>query len=466
MYKCRVNQIVIYLIYIFFGIWLFMKCDFESIYVLEYITLLISYFIVGGIVVLLVFSHRADIFEPIYLTLVLLIGLFSVAPICLTAAGTDTLYGKNFMGGCIKTTIIYVFCSISLCFGYYQKVYSFEVGQTNLEEKLNNKKILLQVMYGIWGICFFIGISFETLALGRSFMYILTLGGMGINDMGTATISSVNFLLNFSYSCILPWLYIMFLEKNSIKKGIVTYCMVMLYIVCGWRNVIIIVALSYITVYYINKNKRPSKKGIIMCLIVGVIFLGALGSARYGLRNGQRTKINLLDTNSILFALESNFNLYQPFYAIVKTIPAKFGYSWGKGMIFDTLITFVPRAIWPQKPLARDFALLEAIRLSTSDTVIDGAAMAVPSIAEFYVDFGIIGSIILCFFAGKILQECTKLYKRSTHTFHTLALYGVIFGVLDVLVMRGYMPNNFYYVIFLIWPYWIAKRVEAKGKLF
>lgn len=463
MDKYRTNQIIIFLLYCGIGVWLYTLCDFESIYSTEYSILLLSYFIVAGLIVILIFTRKADIFEPIYLTLVLLIGLFSVAPICLTSAGTVALFGRNFMGGCIKTTLIYISACFALCFGYYQKQWRYYNGPIRLENNIHNRKNILIAMYVIWIVGFLIGMWYEQKALGRSPLYILTLGGLGENNAGVATVSSVNFLLNFSYSCILPWLYIMYLGKNKLAKIVITYCMVMLYVVCGWRNVIIIVALSYIVVYYMNLNRRPSRKLIVACIFVGVLFLGLLGSMRYGLRNGIKTEVKIFDIDSILFALESNFNLYQPFYGIVENYPAKYSYTLGEGMIFDTLITFIPRAIWSAKPLARDFALLEAIRKSTSNSVIDGAAMAVPSIAEFYVDFGITGTIVLSYIAGRVLQNCTRWYKSPDRTFMSLTLYGIVFGVLDVLVMRGYMPNNFYYIIFLTWPHFVAKYIERKG---
>lgn len=466
MSKCKINQVIIIFLYMFIGAWLITVCDFTSKYVLEYIILLLSYFIVAGMLMVLAIYKNGDIFEPIFLTLILLVGLFSVAPICLTAKGVDTLFGKAFMGGCIKTTFIYILSSIALCLGYYQKEWKRCENNTltHLENEIVNKKDVLIVMYAIWMFGFVVGMWYELHSLGRSPLYILTLGSNGSNNSTAATVSSVNFLLNFSYSCILPWLYIMFLSKKILPKIITTYCMLMLYIVCGWRNVIIIVALAFVVVYFVNKNKRPSKGMIIISIVCGVLFLGLLGAMRHGLRNGYRTEVNLFDMKSILFALESNFNLYQPFYAIVENYPSKHFYTLGEGMIFNTLITFIPRAIWHGKPLARDFALLEAIRISTSDSVIDGAAMAVPSIAEFYVDFGIIGTVILSFIAGKILQNCTKWYKSVNRDFSSIALYGIVFGALDVLVMRGYMPNNFYYMIFLTWPHFVARYMIKKGK--
>lgn len=462
MSKGIINRILVFILYAALGFWLFSICDFTGQYATEFFILWVSYIIVAGLTVLLMWGKHADIFEPIYLTLILLIGLFSVAPICLTARGTVTLFGKNFMGGCIKTTFIYIASCVALCLGYYHRERHFEDGPIRLEKDIRNKDRVLWAMYVIWCIGFLIGMWYELRSLGRSPMYILTLGGMGENNSSQATVSSVNFLLNFSYSCILPWLYIMFLSKSKAIKFATTYGMLMLYIVCGWRNVVIIVALSYAVVYYMNQNKRPSTKVIVVAIFVGVLFLALLGAMRHGLRNGYKTEVQLFDTKNIAFALESNFNLYQPFYAIVETYPSQFFYTLGEGMIFDTLITFVPRAIWHGKPLARDFALLKAIRRSTSDSVIDGAAMAVPSIAEFYVDFGIIGTIILSFVAGKIMQCCTKLYKKSDRDFSSIALYGIVFGVLDVLVMRGYMPNNFYYVIFLIWPHLVARYIMKK----
>ena len=140
-------------------------------------------------------------------------------------------------------------------------------------------------------------------------------------------------------------------------------------------------------------------------------------------------------------------------------------YTFGKAIFIDTIVTVIPRAIWPGKPLAIDNALNLAIRRSTSDIVVKSYAMAVPSIGEMYVDFGMIGTTIICGWLGSKARKITAWYQKPNKDFIDLVNYGVFFGVLFILVMRGCMPNNFYYVIFLIWPNWVVRFFSNRSKL-
>ena len=453
------------LIYVILFLYLCIRCDIFGTYGLEYLTLLGGYLIVGALFLYAVAHRGADIFEPIPMVLLLLICLFSIAPITITANGTVELAGVNFMGGCIKVTILYVLASTAFTLGYYRDKRQNIISDYS-ELNINNHNSIFYIQLVIWAVCLFLGFWFQYKVRGMSYQYILTLGGGGTFNKRNGIESSVNFILNFSYSTIVPWLYFVFYYKNNLVKIITTFCMVTLFIVCGWRNVIIIMGLAAVCVFFVKKNRRPTMKQICIAFVAGVVFLGILGAARGSLRNGVSVDKQLFSFEKIVYnvfyALETNFNLYQPFYAIAMKYPSEYMYTFGKAIIIDTVVTVIPRAIWSGKPLAFDNALNLAIRRSTDDIVVKTYAMAVPSIGEMYVDFGIIGTTILCGWLGGITRRIAGLYQKQDKDFIDLVNYGVFFGVLFVLVMRGCMPNNFYYVIFLMWPNWLVRFLSKR----
>lgn len=456
------------LIYIVLFFYLCSKCDIFGVYGLEYSVLLSGYLIVGALFLYAVVNRKSDIFEPIPMVLLLFIGLFSIAPITITAKGTIELAGVNFMGGCIKVTALYVFTSVAFTWGYYRDkktdiIYDYR------EQEICNHTSIFYILLIIWAICLSLGFWFQYKVQGMSFQYILTLGSGGTFDKSNTIDSSVNFILNFSYSTIVPWLYFVFYYKSNIVKVITTFCMVTLFIVCGWRNVIIIMGLAAVCVFFVKNNKRPTMKQVCIAVIIGVVFLGILGAARGSLRNGVSVDKQLFSFEKIVYnvfyALETNFNLYQPLYAIAIKYPSEYMYTFGKAIFIDTIVTVIPRAIWSGKPLAIDNALNLAIRRSTSDIVVKSYAMAVPSIGEMYVDFGMIGTTIICGWLGSRARKIAALYQKPNKDFIDLVNYGVFFGVLFVLVMRGCMPNNFYYVIFLMWPNWMVRFFSKRKAL-
>lgn len=442
----------ILVIYVAGFLLLLYSCEFSSEYGVEYVSLLISYVIVGGLLCFSVCKRNADLFEPIILIFLLWIGLFSVAPILLTKAGRTSIYGVGFMEGCLKGTGIYIAAAVAFYLGYYStKVDSAEMNYTSLSGSAVNTHNMLQLMTIIWFVCYSIALGYEVLCLGRSFSYILSIGRYGEISDAAMVETSLAFLINFAYSLIIPWLYIMFISHNQLLKIMTTTLMVVLYVVCGWRFILVIMGLSFVTVYYVNKNRRPKAAIVLGGMVLAIVAFTLIGNARHDIRNGSAFEW-YFDWDTILATFETNFNLYQPYYGVVAHYPKDYSFTLGEGMIFDTLITFVPRAIWPAKPLARDFASLRAIRQSMGNAVIDKAAMAIPNIGEIYIDFGTIGVVFLMFIWGKLMRKCTRLYKSCILSFEHLLLYSAIYSLAFQFVTRGYMPNNFYLAIFVLWP--------------
>jgi len=438
-------------------------CSFSGEYVAEYIVLLLSYLFVGGLLLTAVIYRDADIFEPIILIYILMIGQFSIAPIILTSSGTTSLYGVDFMDGCIKATLIYMGACLAFSIGYYSKS-AERCGHyhTDLRINIKSRSLCLQIMVIVWVICFFIGVWYEVFCLGRSFAYIMSLGQLGQIDASNTIETSLAFLINFAYSLIIPWLYIMFVSHNKMLKIATTVAMLALYIVCGWRFILVIMGLSFTTVYYVNKNKHISMIKVLIALFVAVVAFTVIGNSRNALRSGTENTW-IFDTDSMLFMFESNFNLYQPFYGVVTHYPSQYMYTFGEGMIFDTLITFIPRAIWPGKPLARNFASIRAIRNSVGNAVIDKAAMAMPCIGEMYVDFGIIGVLIISLFLGRLLKKIVRMYQSERLTFENLLIYAPAYALCFQFVTRGYMPNNFYLAVFVLWPGILLRYLVSKS---
>lgn len=455
-------------IYIFLGIYLLISSKFDGMYFYEFAVLNISYIIVGGVFVYSIYWLRCDLFEPLPITILLLLSIFTIAPIMITAKGVHTLAGVDFLGGCVKVTLVYIFSVLFFFIGYNIEKYP----NNRLPNKksildIQNRKLTLFIMLIIWLLCIGVGILFQWKIRGMSLSYILSLGLFGSYSLENTRSTSLNFLLNFSYSAIVPWLYFMFLSKSRFLKLGMSFVMLTLFIVCGWRNVIIVMLLSMVVLHYTSIEQRPKFKLILVTVFLGLIFMGILGAVRYNLRNGvslSETDLTSISTiaDSVTYSLETNTNIYQPFYAIAQKYPSEYSFSYGKAIFWDTLVTFIPRALWPSKPFSWNNSLNTAIRVSTSDIVVLQYGMAVPSLGEFYVDFGGVGTVIISLLLGFGLKRTTKLYRGKSRSFIDLVQYSVLFGVLFVLVMRGATPNNFYYVVFLIWPNTLARFIVEK----
>lgn len=455
--KVKKISLIFFTIYLMLFFYLLSYCDFTNIYYADYLILIISYLVIGGILLLSISDKNSNIFEPINIVLILLINIFSVAPIILTNSGVVSLYGNYFMDGCLKATLIYMVSTIACYIGY--KSYTLKSIRSKKEGiYCNSSNKILKIMFIIWCLCFSLALLYEVKVVGISISYILSVGLSGNVDATNIT-TPLSFIVNFSYSLIIPWIYIFFVSRNKFLKIGITFLMIALYIICGYRFILVIMVLAYLVVHFTLKKKNPKFMFLVSWTVILLVATTLIGNVRYDLKSG--SEVNwVFNSDTLLSDLETNFNIYQPFYGIVTHYPSQYGYQYGKGMVFDTLITFVPRSIWSSKPLARDYVEPTAVRRSVGNEAIDDAAMAIPNIGEIYIDFGITGTIIIMFFFGRILKWSTKLYRNKKLTFNDLVLYSPILGLTFQLVTRGYMPNNFYLIIFIYLPGFILVKNE------
>ena len=91
---------------------------------------------------------------------------------------------------------------------------------------------------------------------GMSLSYILTLGSQGIFEE-TNAMSEVSFVSNFGYFMVIPWLYILYYSENPILKLFITALTFVLYLVRGFRFIIIVMVIAIALCYYRKKRSHP-----------------------------------------------------------------------------------------------------------------------------------------------------------------------------------------------------------------
>lgn len=428
-----------------------------SLYLKEYKLLCFSYFLLGILFLWVIISKRIVIFEPFILISVLYFCLFIFTPMIFIITGETDAHGSNIMNGAIKATIIFDFSYISFVIGYCicnvkSKVRLNKMAKINW--RIDDKQLKIAIM--AWGVAYVLSLV-HLIGSGKNIIQILTIGS--VNSTNTYGMNSMlGFISNFSFCMIVPWLYICFFSKSKFFKVVVTYLTLSAYLIRGFRYIVIIMIISFVIMYYKKKEATPKLVTCILGLIGMLIFIGALGFMRNGIRTGVKTDWSSFGINNIIYALESNFDIYKTFYGIVDNYPKYYNYTFGRSMFFETIIMFIPRMFWPSKPLALDASVVLAIRRSVSEFAIINAAMATPNIGEFYVDFGIVGCIVFMFILGFVAKWVTKFYFKNS--IDDIVLYSIIMPTFLQLVIRGYTPSNFYLVVFLIMPIYIIKMAN------
>ena len=153
--------------------------------------------------------------------------------------------------------------------------------------------------------------------------------------------------------------------------------------------------------------------------------------------------------------LYTNFDLYKTLYAAVVYFPEKHFFTLGQQLVFLTLVTAIPRAIWPGKPIS----IFETLKAEWLGQGAITGAWAYAQITEFYVEYGTIGAIVLMGIFGKICRNLKKSY-RTPKTIHSLVAYSVTYPMLMQFVIRGYMPINFWIMFFMLVPVLVIKGFD------
>jgi oligosaccharide repeat unit polymerase len=374
--------------------------------------------------------------------------IFFITPIFLINEGRTRCDGINVMGGCIPATIIVLLSLCTYFIGYSQSAISYNAHKVQ-DPDFNMKQKILNLSYTIFISLYIISIAI-VISSGKSIIYILSLGSNASYIVQKAVYSDMLFLINIGYSLLVPWLFICAYSKSKTVKIIISYLLFVLFFSYGWRFIIYIMAIAYAIVYFRANNKRPTFKLVFIPFIALLLFSVILGAVRNDIRTGERANFEGFDRNNITHTLESNFNIYQPFYAIVEHYPKDYDHTYGQALFYYPIVMWIPRIIWSDKPIGSEYPVSVATKKSINDYVIDVAGISIPNIGEYYLDFGIFGVIFFSFLIGLICKKMIKFYYSSS--LYDIIVYAVFCGYLIQFINRGYIAQLITLFVFLFCP--------------
>ena len=140
-------------------------------------------------------------------------------------------------------------------------------------------------------------------------------------------------------------------------------------------------------------------------------------------------------------------------------VPSRFGYVYGRQIIVGTAIMLIPRILWPGKlspGAGEDITVIIGSRLK-------GTGQAMPNLGEFYYALGIAGIVICMGVYGLWMRRVKrKLLDGSTRPMDMIR-FSILLGVNLQIIIRGYTPSNFWYVVFSLLPVWIFEFVTRSA---
>ena len=416
-----------------------------------YYTVYVSFLVMGFLYIWLFSSKSLDVFETFNMYSLMHIALYTITPMLFIASGDYDCQGTYVMGGCIKGSVLAVAGYLIFCLGYFSTVRTQNYQDLD-EIEVDPSEALIILRWAVLGWCVAFGLGlYFMLRDGYSLKYVLSLGSDGVRNDPTQGQAAL-FLNDLSYCSVGFWIYICCLSKNKFLMCITGFLSFALFYIRGFRFIVIIMIIAIVASYYILKRKKVSIKMALISVVLFVLVIGVMGFARGSVRQGIDTEwssFNIFDEAE--YALMSNLNIYQIYYGLM-SMPESHNFLMFSDML-DSLSVWIPRAIWPGKPLAIDAGYIKAIADSVSPYAIYHCAMATPDLGRYYMEFGAFGIVIYSMFWGRVCGKSRKLYQYNSKNIHSVILYCLFMPMLFQMIIRGSNFVSFFkQFIFVLLP--------------
>lgn len=183
---------------------------------------------------------------------------------------------------------------------------------------------------------------------------------------------------------------------------------------------------------YSFPSMRRGRKFLMLMFFFILIVFPLLNNFRY--MNG-----NLLSVFDILNGLSSNFQAadFDAYTMLLYTIQyvSDFGYSYGNQLI-GTFTFFIPRSIWPTKPIGTGNMIVENMLIPINGNVSE------PLFAEFYINFGYLGLVLFSIMTGCIFKTLDSLYWNHSSVGQYLKMIYPFLSLITIFICRGDMMST------------------------
>lgn len=413
---------------------------------------------------------KLDMFEPIVTISFFYIMLYFITPIYDLVSEQYLWYGYNLYEYGVKSSLIALLGYLVFYFLYYSprrkktKIGGDKKIKINSKCILDSKSKVILFILLMYIMCFLANVFYLIKSNGNGLMYILSLGILGKGGTSSVLNAPIGFISMLSYS--LPTCTLLYWEfgENKLLKIILFIPMLLLQIARGFRFFVIQIAITFFAYYYLKERKRPSIKTIFSLGILLLIPILLMTLFRNSIRDGVGVNLSIVDMNLIFKGFDAmfweNLRIYKNFYGMVAVIPEKFPYVYFRQIIVGTMIMFIPRIIWPGK--ISMYGGEGLVTIIGSDI---GSGQAYPNLGEFYYAFGVWGVVFFMGFYSLWMKNLKVKYMNINSTGLDIIIFSVLLGTNLQLIIRGYTPSNFWYIIFAVLPVYVIRYLISRKVL-
>ena len=387
------------------------------------------------------------IFEPYTMVTLIYVLVYHVAAVFQFSAGDTSRYGIDAMPQTLEAVFFVVAGHIAFTLAYgFDPIRNAKKDRIPFYCEPKNKLLLVRAAYCIFFVSLCLYLVYA-ISCGFSLSYILS-GGLSGNQSAVIEESALGFLSYTSYSCVGAWAVIFAFGRGRFLKTATFAVMIAILFFSGTRAAIILPLLAPIVITYVQKKKAPSLVAFAGVAALLVFLFAIMQVARVGIRTGVGMDLGTGGLANLFEPFYAEIDDFKVFYSLLPLFPNRISFLYGSQMIVGSLVVLIPRAIWPGKP---DPQVHEIINILYGNrAMLNGVAY--PNLGEYYVEFGVIGIIVCMFILGLLCQYARNLYMKRQGLSLSLVLYSLIYGALFQIIIRGYMPQNFTMMLFLLAP--------------
>ena len=399
-----------------------------------------------------------SLFEPYTMVTLVYVLVYHVAPVFQFSAGNTARYGVDAMPQTVEAVVLVIVGHFffTLAYGFVGRKKAEGVLSSMYREPMDKRR-LAKIAYIVFAVCYALAVYYQ-IGRGFSLTYIMS-GGLTGEQSGTVSESSLMFLSYFMYACVGAWAVAFAYGQNRAAK-ITTFVMLFAIVFfSGTRAAILVPILVPIVIHYIQKGKAPSLASLGIAAGLLVLLFAVMQVARGGVAAGTGLDIGGSTLDDLFGPFYAEIDDFKVFYSILGVVPERHGFLCGSQMILYSLVLLVPRAIWTGKPMPQVYDIVNVTY--GNQAVLNGVAY--PNLGEYYVEFGVIGIIVCMFVLGLLCRYARNLYVKRQGLSLSLVFYSLIYGALFQIIIRGYMPQNFTMMLFLLTPVALIAYINKRS---
>lgn len=439
----------------------------EQIYILNYLVDVGCILVVFLLYTVYLFRRGFDLFDPLGIITFIYGFMYFVTPVYDIVIGKYTWFGYNLFPYGVKSSLIalvgyiafYLFYTVdAINKGRQSKSDDKSKAPRNCSKAANS--MILSVVLAFYTAAFMANVYYLIHSGYGNLLYILTMGILGSGNSGMAHQEAIGFVAMFSYC--LPTLVLLYWEYGG-KKLVTTLLFIpvlMMQVTRGFRFLIVQIVISFVSYYYITRKKRPKLQQVVWLFLLLMVPILLMTMFRNDVRSGIGISFSGFSGAAIRKALDDaiwdNFRIYNNFYGLVHAVPNEFGYIFLRQILIGSLVMTIPRAIWPNKISTQAGVGLETIigsRLAKT-------GQAYPGLGEYYYSFGIPGVLFFMAVYGVWMRCVRDRYMSPKASGLDIITFSILLGANIQIIIRGYTPSNFWYLVFSLLPVIVVRYIE------